>query len=83
MRWTTTPLEDDGAFTMPETTIELWKSSEFNLKLLEVESGPKFGLKHLELTDLQRGDPDPSLFELPKGYIVETVEYHQVPCGEK
>jgi hypothetical protein len=83
MRWTTTPFEDDEAHAIPETTIELWKSSEFDLKLLEVESGPKFGSKRLELTDLQRGAPDPSLFEPPQGYTVETVEYHQVPCEQK
>jgi len=83
IRWTTTPLEVDETHNIPETTIELWKSSEFDLKVIEVESGPHFGLKRLELTDLQRGDPDPSLFEPPKGYTVETVEYHQVPCGRK
>ena len=83
VQWTTTPLEEDGAHTIPETTIELWKSSEFDLKLLEVESGPRFGLKRLELTDLQRGDPDPSLFELPQGYTVVPLEYHQVPCRPK
>jgi hypothetical protein len=65
---------------MPETTTELWKSSEFDLKLLEVTSGPKYGLKRVELSDLQRGDPDPALFEPPHGYKVETIEYHQVPC---
>ena len=65
---------------MPETTTELWKSSEFDLKLLEVTSGPKYGLKRVELSDLQRGDPDPALFELPHVYKVETIEYHQVPC---
>jgi hypothetical protein len=80
MRATMTPLESGGPSAMPETTTELWKSSEFDLKLLEVTSGPKYGLKRVELSDLQRGDPDPALFELPHGYKVETIEYHQVPC---
>ena len=63
-----------------EHTTELWKSSEFDLKLLEVTSGPKYGLSRVELTDLQRGAPDPALFEPPQGYKVERVEYHQAPC---
>ena len=83
MRWTMTPLESGGPSAMPETTTELWKSSELDLKLLEVTSGPKYGLRREELSDLQRADPDPSLFKLPQDYKVETVEYHQVPCGQQ
>lgn len=78
-RSTVTPLEDDGWSTW---TTEIWKSSEFDLKLLEVVSGPEFGLRRLELTDLQRGDPDPSLFDPPQGYKVDATEYHQVTCQQ-
>jgi hypothetical protein len=80
MRWTMTPLESGGS---PETTTELWKSSELDLKLLQVTSGPKYGLQREELSDLQRADPDPALFKPPQGYKVETVEYHKVPCGRQ
>jgi hypothetical protein len=83
MRWSMTPLDSVGPTDMQEHTTELWKSSEFDLKLLEVTSGPKYGLKREELSDLQRGDPDPALFEPPQGYKVETVEYHQVPCEQQ
>jgi hypothetical protein len=83
MRWIMTPLESGGPSAMPETTTELWKSSELDLKLLEVTSGPKYGLKREELSDLQRTDPDPALFKPPQGYKVETVEFHQVPCGQQ
>ena len=83
MRWTMTPLESVGPHGIPETTTELWKSSELDLKLLEVTSGPKYGLQREELSDLQRADPDPALFNPPQGYKVETVEYHQVPCGQQ
>jgi len=81
MRWTMTPL-DVGPSAISETT-ELWKSSELDLKLLEVTSGPKYGLKREELSDLQRGDPDPALFEPPKGYKVEIAKYHQTPCEQQ
>ncbi len=83
MRWTMTPLEAVGPPYAPETTTELWKSSELDLKLLEVTSGPKYGSDRKELTELQRGDPDPALFEPPQGYKVETVTYHQVPCEKQ
>jgi hypothetical protein len=83
MRSTMTPLESVGPSDLPETTTELWKSNELDLKLLEVTSGPKYGLKREELSDLQRGDPDPMLFEPPQGYKVETVEYQQVPCQQQ
>ena len=83
MRTIMTPLESGGPSDMPEHTTELWKSSELDLKLLQVTSGPKYGLELVELTDLQRGDPDPALFRLPQGYSVETLEYHQVVCGQE
>ena len=83
MRTTMTPLESGGPSALPETTTELWKSSEFDLKLLQVTSGPQYGLERVELSDLQRYDPDPALFEPPQGYTVETIEYHQVPCEQQ
>jgi hypothetical protein len=81
MRATMTPLESGGA--IPETTTEIWRSRELDLKLLQVTSGPNYGLKRVELSDLQQGDPDPALFEPPQGYKVESIQYHQVPCGQK
>ncbi len=82
IRTTMTPLENGGPLAWPETTTELWKSSEFDLKLLQLTSGSKYGLERIELTDLQQGDPDPALFEPPQGYTIETIEYHQVTCGQ-
>jgi hypothetical protein len=83
MRWTMTPLETVEPSDLPETTTELWKSKEFDFDLVKVTSGPKYGSEREELSDLQRGDPDPALFEPPLGYKVETVEYRQVPCGQQ
>jgi hypothetical protein len=83
MRWTMTPLESIEPSDIPELTSELWKSKEFDLDLLKVTSGPKYGLDREELSNLQRGDPDPALFEPPKGYKVEAIAYRQVPCGQQ
>jgi hypothetical protein len=83
MRWTMTPLEPVAPNDLQANTTELWKSSELDLKLLEITSGARCGSERVELFDLQRGDPDPALFNPPQGYKVETVTYHQVPCEQK
>jgi hypothetical protein len=80
MRMIVTPLKNGGA---PETTTEMWRSEEFDFNLLKVTSGPKYGLKRIELSEFQRGDPDLGLFEPPHGYAVEIIEYHQVPCAQQ
>jgi hypothetical protein len=83
MRTTTTELESGGASALPETTTEIWKSKEYDLTVLKLTSGPKYGSERMELTDLRQEDPDPALFEPPQGYTVETIAYHQVTCGQK
>jgi hypothetical protein len=83
MRSTMTPLESGGPNSMPEHTLELWHSDKFDLDLLNVSSGPKYGLKRTELSDLKQGDPDPALFNPPQGYTIESIQYHQVPRGQK
>jgi hypothetical protein len=80
MRITTTPLESRGLSAPPETTTELWRSREFDFTLLKVTSGPRYGLERVELSDLERGDPDPALFVPPQAYKRETIEYRQVSC---
>jgi hypothetical protein len=79
-RMTTTPLEDAGTYDNQGSTSEIWKSREPNLKVLEVQTFSKSGWERKELSDLQRGDPDPALFQPPQGYKIQTIEYHQVPC---
>ncbi|HTF63706.1 MAG TPA: hypothetical protein VK638_13500 [Edaphobacter sp.] len=83
MRITGTPLESRGLSAPPETTTEIWKSREFDFTLLKVTSGLRLGLERVELSDLQRGDPDSALFVPPQAYKFETIEYHQVPCGQQ
>jgi len=79
-RMTMTPLEDAGTYDTQESTMEIWKSREPNLKVLEVQTFSRSGWERKELSDLQRGDPDPALFQPPQGYKIQTIEYHQVPC---
>lgn len=66
----------------PDATLqhirETWCSEELNAILLEVVSGSEDGPKEeIALTQIQRTEPDPSLFEIPADYIVSDVV--QVP----
>lgn len=83
MRWSMTPLETVALTDLQANTTELWKSRELDLKILQITTGPKYGSDRVELSGLQRGDPDPALFKPPQGYKIETVTYHQVPCGQR
>jgi hypothetical protein len=77
------PLEDAAPPSALEYTSEMWKSSELNLTLLKVTTGPMYGSQRMELTDLKREAPDPALFETPQNYTIESINYRQVPCAQK
>jgi tetratricopeptide (TPR) repeat protein len=52
-------------------TDEVWKSDDLKVVLQETSNDPKNGQRSLEIVDLQRTEPDPSLFRLPEGYTVK------------
>jgi tetratricopeptide (TPR) repeat protein len=55
-------------------TREVWTSDELKVVVSEVTADPKEGKRTSELQDIQRTEPDPSLFHLPAGYeITETT----------
>jgi hypothetical protein len=47
---------------------ELWYSPDLQMYLSVVRKDPQLGQISLTVTDLQRGDPAPSLFSIPSGY---------------
>jgi len=57
--------------------------------MLFAQRGKHFPLSHAKLCRYRDFDsrddsiPDPALFDPPQGYSVETIEYHQVKCGQK
>ena len=47
-------------------TVETWRSPELQIVVLSKRSDPRFGETVYKLTDIRRGEPDPSLFQVPK-----------------
>jgi hypothetical protein len=82
MRMAFTPVESGAEALSLENAIEMWRSADLGLVLRQSSNGPIMGSKKVELLDLKLGDPEPSLFEPPAGYEVETVELHQVACTQ-
>jgi len=58
-------------------TFERWHSPELNVDVLTKRNDPRIGETTYRLTNINRSDPLPSLFEPPAGF-----EIHQPPTGE-
>jgi len=56
----------------PLTVIhETWMSPELREVVLQIDDDPRSGVRTTELTDIERGEPDPALFQVPEGYTVK------------
>ena len=54
-------------------TRETWYSPDLKLVLQSTQTDPRFGETTYSLTNVQRNEPDPSLFQVPAGYTTEKV----------
>jgi hypothetical protein len=61
---------NDQAFTV---TTEDWYSSDLRMNLLSIRDDPRTGTTTREVTEFQRGEPDPSLFQIPAGYAIQEL----------
>jgi hypothetical protein len=52
-------------------THETWVSEELMLAVMQIDDDPRTGVRTMELTDIERGEPDPALFQVPEGYTVK------------
>lgn len=50
---------------------ETWMSPELRLPVLQITDDPRTGVTTMELTEIERGEPDPALFHAPEGYTVK------------
>jgi hypothetical protein len=55
-----------------EIVYERWYSKELQLIVYSRHSDPRFGEQTYRLTNIDRSEPDPSLFAVPAGYTVIT-----------
>jgi len=53
-----------------ETVHETWIADDLKVPLLSKTSDPRTGTQTLELTNINRSQPDPSLFTIPSDYTV-------------
>lgn len=53
-----------------ETIYEKWYSDELKMVVYSKHTDPRFGEQTYRLTNINRTEPDPSLFQVPNGYKV-------------
>lgn len=56
-----------------EIVSENWYSADLHTVVLRKHSDPRFGETTFRLTDIKRGEPDPSLFQVPAGFKTSTT----------
>ena len=54
-------------------THETWYSPKLKLVLRSIHDDPRFGETTYSLTDIQRREPDKTLFQIPAGYKIEKL----------
>jgi hypothetical protein len=54
-------------------TRETWYSPDLKLVLQSTQIDPRFGETTYSLTNFQRNEPDPTLFQVPAGYKIDKV----------
>jgi len=71
-RITTTIPEGAEGNDRPMTIVnETWRSPELKITLVSVNDDPRSGKRTTEVTDLDRAEPDPGVFQVPEGYTVK------------
>jgi len=53
------------------TTREFWYSSELEINLSVTRKDPREGTQTIQLINLSRDEPDPSLFRVPSDFVIE------------
>ena len=69
---TTIPAGAIGNERPIEIVYERWYSKELQTIVYSKHSDPRFGEQTYRLTNINRSEPDPSLFEVPNGYRIQT-----------
>lgn len=67
---TTIPAGEIGNERPIEITYEKWFSNELQMVVYSKQSDPRTGEQTYRLTNINRNEPDPSLFQVPQGYKV-------------
>jgi len=68
---TTIPADAIGNERPIEIVYERWYSKELQMIVYSKHSDPRFGEQTYRLTNINRSEPDPSLFQVPTSYKIE------------
>jgi hypothetical protein len=60
-------------------TREFWYSSDLQINLAVTRKDPREGTQVIRLNDLSRTEPDPSMFQIPSGFVVRDRNASQKP----
>ena len=82
-RITTIPEGEIGNERPIETITEKWYSPELKVYVMTKHTDPRFGDTTYRLTNIRRGDQDPSLFQVPAGYKVTEGESPRIKIRKK
>jgi hypothetical protein len=82
-RVTTIPEGEIGNERPIETVTEKWYSPELKVYVMTKHSDPRFGETTYRLTNIRRGDQDPSLFQVPAGYKITEGEPPRIKIRKK
>jgi hypothetical protein len=65
------PAGSEGNDRPIAVTSETWISPEFKMLVMSIDDDPRSWTTTMDLTDFERGEPDPALFQVPEGYTVK------------
>jgi hypothetical protein len=68
----TIPAGEIGNERPLEITSEVWTSTDLQMVILSKRNDPRIGETVYKLTNIQRADPDPSLFQVPSGFTTKS-----------
>jgi hypothetical protein len=54
-----------------DIVVETWTSPDLHTTVLQKRSDPRFGETVFRLTNIKRGEPDPSLFTVPSNFTIK------------
>ncbi len=67
----TIPAGEIGNEQPLEITSEVWTSPDLQMVVLSKRNDPRIGETVYRLTNIQRAEPDPSLFQIPSGFTID------------
>lgn len=82
-RITTIPEGEIGNERPIEIISEKWYSPELKVYVMTKHTDPRFGETTYRLTNIRRGDQDPSLFQVPAGYKVTESDSPRIKIRKK